>query len=107
MQDLPELHLRVWYAILSSCFRGSGFHGVAGDEPGDVYNTTDLSWLDLDATVLFLDIGGGATEHPAVQGPLPAARLPCPGVDYKPVMKALAICVAHMPALRHPAEHST
>lgn len=46
---------------------------------GNVFGA-DLTWLDQDATVLFLDIGGG--------------------VDYKPVMKALAICISHMPALR-------
>lgn len=46
---------------------------------GDVFGE-DLSWLDRDATALFLDIGGGK--------------------NYKPVMKALAVCIPHMPALR-------
>ncbi|CAE8615585.1 unnamed protein product [Polarella glacialis] len=46
---------------------------------GDVFGE-DLSWLDRDITVLFLDIGGGR--------------------NYKPVMKALAICIPLMPALR-------
>jgi len=46
---------------------------------GDVFGE-DLTFLDLTATVLLLDIGGGR--------------------DYKPVMKALAICSAVMPALR-------
>eukprot|EP00929_Paragymnodinium_shiwhaense_P008065 TRINITY_DN111993_c0_g1_i1.p1 TRINITY_DN111993_c0_g1~~TRINITY_DN111993_c0_g1_i1.p1 ORF type:complete len:447 (+),score=57.33 TRINITY_DN111993_c0_g1_i1:149-1489(+) len=48
---------------------------VVGDVFGD-----DLSFLDMDATVLFLDIGGGR--------------------NYKPVMKALAICLPVLPKLR-------
>ncbi|CAE8734139.1 unnamed protein product [Polarella glacialis] len=40
----------------------------------------DLSWLDSEATVLFVDINGNR--------------------NYKPVMKALAIGISHMPALR-------
>lgn len=46
---------------------------------GDIFGR-DLSFLDTDATVLFLDIGGGK--------------------NYKPVMKALAISIPLMPSLR-------
>ena len=54
---------------------------------GDVLNDPDLSWLDCEATVLFLDIGGGR--------------------DYKPVMKALAVCLPVMPRLRLVVAKST
>jgi len=46
---------------------------------GDVFGE-DLSWLDRDPTVLFVDIGGGR--------------------NYKPVMQAVAICISHMPCLQ-------
>eukprot|EP00928_Gymnodinium_smaydae_P037863 TRINITY_DN26230_c0_g1_i1.p1 TRINITY_DN26230_c0_g1~~TRINITY_DN26230_c0_g1_i1.p1 ORF type:complete len:470 (+),score=94.73 TRINITY_DN26230_c0_g1_i1:88-1497(+) len=45
----------------------------------DIFGS-DLSFLDLDATTLFVDIGGNR--------------------NYKPVMKVLAICLPLMPALR-------
>lgn len=55
---------------------------------GDVLNDNNLEeWLDLKATVLFLDIGGGR--------------------DFKPVMKSLAICMPRMPHLRLVVTKST